>query len=446
MTNDEHTSVTKREIELPDEFLDIRQDLSKVVSDHLKKLNEIGVVEHTNPNITQEQMWRVKGNILDLVQQDDPIGYKAMSIYSEIEKVKQTIELIETQSSDAILRYYEEQKLEVKGGLGSNTSKATQRFITHTTIIEAIDRLQDYKEPHPKHSDIRVLVAQTLGINNGEKVVVISESPNTVESLTSFLSHNFEVEQLVDEKDSHDLKNTSSTGRSDVLERFDQGGFEVLITTSNVAEQSKVPEADLTIFYEPTSADILSTNDPISTQLKETEKVVLSTDPPLLPSSYERVENTDTEDTSDTKSAPSESKIKIRVNEDTLDQTVTDYLPKDKTIVTRLDELLYCDYMISDHLPVTHRTVKEFQRTFIKDDKSFFKTIGELDSQYENQVLILEGKNLYDNPRIESQALRSAIGALTVNFDVKVLRTEDKRDTAGMLNALATWELKKRKR
>jgi len=437
MSNHEHTSTTREVVELPKELRDIRHELSTVITSHLKKLKELGIVENTNPNQSQHQINIIKRDILDLVHENDPEGYRAISIHSEIIKVRHTIDLIENQSIDAVLDYFERQKAEIEDVDPANASNATQRFVTHTTVKQAIKNIQDYNNPHPKFSRIRVLLAQFLGVNNGDKVVVVSESTDTVESLTSFMSANFEVSQLVGQKNTNKLKNTPDTERSEILERFDQGDFEVLITTTDIVEQSTVPKADLAIVYEPASTVILSTNNPNSTHLKETETIVLTTNPPSHLSPSEDADNTNSQSTSDSETPASKGEIKIRVDNN-LNQTITAHFSNTGSVTAQIDELRYSDFIISDRISIIRKTTEEFQKILIEGSESFFREIGKLDSMYPEQIFILEGKSLYKNPKIESQAVRSAIGALTIDFNIKVLRTEDESDTARMVNALAT--------
>jgi len=437
MANEQPTSVTEREIQLPDVLLEARKDLGIVISEKLGVLNEMEFVEHTNPNITHRQLSTAKAKIIESIQEDNPSGYKAMSIHSEVLKVKQTIELIETQCSSTVVQYYDQQRAEVEDTSKSNPPKATQRFVTNDTVKKAIKRVRDFADPHPKHSEIRVLVAQFLGINNGERITIISESPDTVESLTSFLSNNFEVEQLVDGKDTDNLNGAYSTGRFELLEGFDNGDFEVLVTTPTVAKQHTIPESDITIFYEPNSTEILSTNDQNAAHLKEVEKVVLTTDPPLLPS-QSKVENKGQNPEDSDSENPTSNQVEIRVDQNNHNQTITANFADIEFITAQFDELQYCDYIISDRICIIHRTTKEFQNILLGKSESFFTAVGNSNSMYEEQVLIVEGEDLYEHPKIEPQAIRAAIGALMIDFNAKVLRTEDESDTAGMLKAVAS--------
>jgi Fanconi anemia group M protein len=94
-------------------------------------------------------------------------------------------------------------------------------------------------------------IAETLGIQGGERVIVFTESRDTAETLTDFLGEHFSVERFVGQSDTEGSEGMTQTEQQDTLERFRAGEFEVLVSTSVAEEGLDVPEVDLVLFYEP---------------------------------------------------------------------------------------------------------------------------------------------------------------------------------------------------
>jgi Fanconi anemia group M protein len=103
-----------------------------------------------------------------------------------------------------------------------------------------------------------MLCAETLGINDGERVILFTESRDTAEALVDFLGNHFETEKFVGQSDTDGSEGMTQTEQQDTLDRFRAGEFEVLVSTSVAEEGLDVPEVDLVLFYEPVPTAIRS--------------------------------------------------------------------------------------------------------------------------------------------------------------------------------------------
>ncbi|MFB6086341.1 MAG: DEAD/DEAH box helicase [Halodesulfurarchaeum sp.] len=242
------TDVEWVRVELPEEVLEIRDRLQGVLSDRLEKLADLGVTTSTDPEISQGDLQQIRSKLQRLIDRDDPAGYEGMSIHAEIMKVKRAVELVETQSVDALDRYFERQK---NAARSSGASKASQRFVSDPEVRRAMEQARTFEDLHPKFRQVRILLAETLGIKDGERVIVFTESRDTAEALTEFLSEGFEVRRFVGQGDKEGSSGMTQTEQTAVLEDFRAGEFEVLVSTSVAEEGLDVPEVDLVCFFEP---------------------------------------------------------------------------------------------------------------------------------------------------------------------------------------------------
>ena len=249
------TSVEWERIELPEEILGIRDALNEVITDRLQKLKSLGVTNTTQPDVSQKQLNRMRGKLQELMDGDKSEGYKGMSTHAEVMKLRRAVELVETQSVESVRRYFERQR---NAARSSGASKASQRLVAEPRVREAMRLAESFDGTHPKFSRTRILLAQTLGIEGGERVIVFTESRDTAEALTDFLSASFDVRRFVGQGDKETSEGMTQTEQQDTLDAFRNGEFEVLVSTSVAEEGLDVPEVDLVLFFEPVPTAIRS--------------------------------------------------------------------------------------------------------------------------------------------------------------------------------------------
>ncbi|MWV41839.1 DEAD/DEAH box helicase [Natrialba sp. INN-245] len=249
------TDVEWERIDLPEEVLEIRDALNDVVRDRLEKLKELGIASSTQPDQSQKDLNRMRAELQQLIDNDQSEGFEGMSIHAEVMKLRQAVTLVETQSVEALERYFERQRNQARS---SGASKASQRLVSDPRVREAMRRAEDFDQLHPKYRKTRMLLAETLGLEAGERVIVFTESRDTAEALTDFLSESFDAKRFVGQGDREGSDGMTQNQQQEVLNDFRAGEFEVLVSTSVAEEGLDVPEVDLVLFYEPVPTAIRS--------------------------------------------------------------------------------------------------------------------------------------------------------------------------------------------
>jgi ERCC4-related helicase/ERCC4-type nuclease len=249
------TDVTWERVELPEDLLEIRDALKDVIADRLEDLKEMGVTRTTSPDLSESDLREMRGKLQKLIDADDSKGYEGMSVHAEVRKLKTAVTYVETQSVDSLRRYFERQREDARS---SGASKASQRFVSDPRVRDAMRKAREFDGLHPKYSAARRLLAETLGIEDGERVIVFTESRDTAEALTEFLSESFEARRFVGQGDRDGSDGMTQTEQQDTLDAFRAGEFEVLVSTSVAEEGLDVPEVDLVLFYEPVPTAIRS--------------------------------------------------------------------------------------------------------------------------------------------------------------------------------------------
>ncbi|WP_435126454.1 DEAD/DEAH box helicase [Halobaculum sp. D14] len=249
------TDVQWERIDLPDEIIEIRDALNDVISDRLEKLKSLGVSSTTQPSVSQTDLNKMRAELQRMMDAGKSDAYKGMSTHAEVMKLRRAVELVETQSVEALRRYFERQR---NAAQSSGASKASQRLVAEPKVREAMRKAEAFDDLHPKFRQTRVLLAQTLGIGGGERVIVFTESRDTAEALTEFLSQSFDTRRFVGQGDKEGSDGMTQTQQQETLDAFRAGEFEVLVSTSVAEEGLDVPEVDLVLFFEPVPTAIRS--------------------------------------------------------------------------------------------------------------------------------------------------------------------------------------------
>ncbi|NHN64712.1 DEAD/DEAH box helicase [Haloarcula sp. JP-Z28] len=242
------TSVDWKRIELPEVVVEIRDAINEVIKDRLSQLKELGVTNKSSADISEREIQQIQGQLRDLMNNDQSEGYQGMSLLAEIRKLRTAVTYVETQSVESLRRYFERLK---EAARSSGASKADQRLVSEPKVREAMRKAESYDDLHPKFRQTRMLLAETLGIENGERVIVFTESRDTAETLVDFLSDHFTTQKFVGQSDTDGSEGMTQTQQQETLDRFRNGEFEVLVSTSVAEEGLDVPEVDLVLFYEP---------------------------------------------------------------------------------------------------------------------------------------------------------------------------------------------------
>ena len=249
------TDVQWERVDLPEEILEIRDLLNEVITDRLEDLKELGVTNTTQPDLSQKKRNGMRAELQKLINNDQSEGYQGMSTHAEVMKLRRAVELVETQSVESVRRYFERQREDARS---SGASKASQRMVSDPRVRRAMRKADTYDELHPKFSQARILLAQTLGIGEGERVIVFTESRDTAEALTEFLGQSFDTQRFVGQGDKDGSDGMTQKEQKERLDAFRSGEFEVLVSTSVAEEGLDVPEVDLVLFYEPVPTAIRS--------------------------------------------------------------------------------------------------------------------------------------------------------------------------------------------
>ena len=463
------TNIEWVRVNLSPEAIEIRNLLRNLMKKRLSRMKSIGISIPSSNNLSERDLQQLRSQIQSQIDAGNGDGYEALSLHAELRKIKVGINYVETQSVDALKQYLERQK---NASRTSGASKAAQRFISDPLTQQAKHLAKKHQGLHPKFETARVLIAEELGIVGGTRVIIFTESRDTADSLTEFLSPTFSTERFVGQTTRDGSSGMTQKQQHETISKFKNGDFNVLVSTSVAEEGLDIPDVDLVIFFEPVPTAIRTiqrrgrtgrgthgkvvviiandTRDETYFWISRKREQQMHNELRSLKSSIAKL-NTKTFPTNpltpaqpkltDFTTTDSSQKIEIVIDQRELNSSITKQLSSKENIQIKLETLAVGDYILSDRVAVERKTIDDFLDTLVGADRSLFDQVKNLSQNYSRPLVILEGEgSLYSKRNIHPNAIRGALASLAINFGASVLRTSDEDDTAQMLELIARRE------
>jgi ERCC4-related helicase/ERCC4-type nuclease len=257
--------VQEKEIEwekvnLPPEMKEIRDMLEKIMDDRIAKLGDLGFPAVSRKNMSKKDLIALQKKLqAELRGEGDSTVFAALSVLAELMKLSHGIELIETQGVLALKKYLE--KLEQEAYAKSGT-KAARRLMEDLYMRKALHSLKELGDEieHPKLALAQKIVSKQLEKSPESRVIIFTNYRDTAELVTSALSEIsgiFPV-RFVGQSSRYKDKGLSQKKQVEILEKFRNGEYNVLVATSVAEEGLDIPSTDLVLFYEPIPSEIRS--------------------------------------------------------------------------------------------------------------------------------------------------------------------------------------------
>ncbi len=451
-------------IELPGELKAGIGTINALIEDRLSLLASVHFTVPKRDRLTMKALSALNAQIQQRIQNRDPAGYSAASVYAELMKLKHAVTLAESQGSEVFRGYIA--KL-IAEGRGPGGSKASQRLAQDGSFQQLFDRTLTWKEElHTKPAIALGLVRDQLEAHPDSRIIIFATFRDTVQLLVDFLAKNgIAAERFVGQATKDSERGLSQKKQIEALSRFRKGEFRVLIATSVGEEGLDVPSTDLVIFYEAVPSEIRSiqrkgrtgrsgagrvvvlvtkgTSDEVfrhvsSQKEKMMVKSMRSMSPPTAPAPPPGQEQY---------LLPAEVQAGIEAFTPQGPAIVVDDRETSSKVVEvlsslgaaiRLERLPSGDYAIGDRILIERKTAQDFADTLINRD-----LLGQLKSIAEaapRPVLIIEGGDPALRRDIHPNAIRGVLAAITVDMGIAILFTKDEQDTAHMLFVLAKRE------
>ena len=490
--------VHQREIEVvkvavPPEIQRVRSLLEEVLEERGEALDRLGGsdglrmpkrMDRTSKKELLDLQKRLRGLI---AKNPSPSLYQAVSVLAEVLKLKHAVELAETQGVDSLGRYLERlaSEAESRGG-----SKAAKRIMEDPRVEEAVGDLARMDVDHPKLRAVRELVEEQLVAKADSRIMVFTNYRDTASSVLDYLREGagdlIRPVRFVGQSSRATDEGLSQKKQAEILRKFREGEYNVLIATSVGEEGIDIPATDLVIFYEPVPSEIRSIQRKGRTGRARAGRVVVLVARGTRDEAYrwisdrkersmrQQIREMSWPDRRDLGSAagggaalppggrgrqlsigdvgpgaaaggqpafidrPEEEEASALVAVDPRERSLARMLESMGVGVT-LRVLEVGDYIVSDRVGIERKTADDFVDSLIGGERNLFAQLKDLSRNYERPILILEGRNLYAR-QVHPNAIRGALASIAVDFGVAIIPTADEDETVSVIAAIARRE------
>lgn len=464
--------------------------LKQIFDEQIAKLRGFGFLDPKKPATTRDLL--EAGSVIRAKLNSGRKSFqlfRAASTQALAMKINHAIELAETQGRGALENYFD--KLvgegEEKGG-----SKASRDLVKDARFQQARTILYGMKREHPKLDKIVPIIRQQFISKPDSRVIVFTHYRDTCDLVTQKLEgvEGFRPVRFVGQASKGEDIGLKQKEQKEIIDKFQKGDFNVLVSTSIAEEGLDIPATDLVLFYEPVPSEIRTIQRRGRTGRRRAGRVVVlltrnTKDEAYLWSSRKKELQMRRELDSLRRrlrarkglpaeprpSAPKLTKVELQnmmgpeTEKETLSRVVSEKkgqkslgqfekggtpigLPVSERIgstglVDALAELGFraeeaelenADVVVSKRVAVAVKTVDEFIKGI--SDGTITSSLAKLKHEYLHPILMVQGESEGEGEKTGNAAVYDALSSFLSEFHMPVLSTANANETAAAIRSL----------
>ena len=475
--------------------------LKQIFDEQLTKLRGWGFLDPKKPATTRDLL--EAGNIIRARLNSGRKSFqifRAASTQGLAMKINHAVELAETQGKGALENYFD--KLAKEGG-EKGGSKASRDLVKDARFQQARTLLCDMELDHPKLEKLVPILRQQFLAKPDSRIIVFTHYRDTCDIVTQMFEkiEGFRPVRFVGQATKGEDIGLNQKEQKEIIEKFQDGRYNILVSTSIAEEGLDIPATDLVVFYEPVPSEIrtiqrrgrtgrrragrvivLVTRDTKdeaylwSSKKKEQQmrreldslkrKLRTRKGLPVEPSTVQRpltrIELTDMMTVGpETPREELSRKVSEKRGQKSLGLFRKDLEQEGPVLVvsprigsaglqTSLADLGYstdvrdlenADVIVSNRVAVAVRTVDQFIDGI--SDGSILASLAKMKHEYLHPILIVQGAPEGDGGQAGKAAVYDALSAILSEFHMPVLSTNNANETASAIHSLEKQEMAK---
>jgi len=449
----QNIDVSYRKVQLPPEFLHVKELLITTLRSFLKGLKEkecldSAATELANKRTLLDARKRILGK--------SPPDYSSIMAVAAGIKLLHLIELLETQGTYACNSFLERMRKD-----GTRSSKILFSMKDFSQAATEVQTLLKGGIDHPKLKALIDLLREEND-NSKSQIIVFSHYREQVKKISRMLNDvGVSASEFLGQGEGFTQKT-----QKERINGFREGAFRVLCSTSVAEEGIDIPSVDLVVFYEPVPSAIRLIQRRGRTARKGTGRVVIliaagSKDEAFYWMSRNRekkmrksIDELRKElKRNDSGAGMEKSQQTLRafeefkeLNETPAVRVIADSREAPSGLIeilaqradVSLESIPVGDFIVSDRVVVERKTATDFASSMI--DGRLFQQAAELKRNFERPIFVIEGGLLEGSRNVRPAALHGALASLVLDYSIPVIFTKDSSETAGVVEALARRE------
>jgi len=475
--------------------------LKQIFDEQLTKLRGWGFLDPKKPATTRDLL--EAGNIIRARLNSGRKSFslfKAASTQGLAMKINHAVELAETQGKGALENYFD--KLAKEGG-EKGGSKASRDLVKDARFQQARTLLYGMELDHPKLEKLVPILRQQFLAKPDSRIIVFTHYRDTCDIVTQMFEkiEGFRPVRFVGQATKGEDIGLNQKEQKEIIEKFQDGSYNILVSTSIAEEGLDIPATDLVVFYEPVPSEIRTIQRRGRTGRRRAGRVIvlvtrdtkdeayfwssrkkemqmrreldslkrklrarkgLPEEPSTAQRSLTRVELTDMMTVGpETPREELSRKVSEKKGQKSLGLFRKDLGQEGPVLVvsprigsaglqTSLAELGYstdvrdlenADVIVSNRVAVAVRTVDQFIDGI--SDGSILASLAKMKHEYLHPILIVQGAPEGDGGQAGNAAVYDALSAILSEFHMPVLSTNSANETASAIRSLEKQEMAK---
>lgn len=447
-----------KKVTLPEPFMRVKKLLENALKDRLTTLKKMGFTRSSRVEISKKDLLMLRGRLQSDLSTNtgDPDLLKGLSLVAACINVVHALELLETQGLETLVRYFDRMESQAKT---SGSTRAVKNLLKDWDFKRAIKMSRELssKMHHPKLDVLVEIIKKEKG-----KSMIFTQYRDSARKIVETLEglDGARPIRFVGQANKEGDKGLSQKAQLDILQKFREGEYNILVATSVAEEGLDIPKVDLVIFYEPIPSEIRTIQRRGRTGRDRMGKVIVlmtknTKDEGFYWSSFhkekrmrdilERLKNKHYKPKIAVEQKDLdyfEKKYEIYVDSRELASTVAREL-LEFGIISKPKMLDVGDYVLSDRVVIERKTTEDFLQSIV--DKRLMEQAVRLKQSYQRPIMILEGDGLYSKRGIHPNAIRGALASVAVDFGMPILFSQDEKETASFINVILKHEREERR-
>ncbi len=493
------------EIDMPESMKNLVRHLKKALDEQVSKLRKFGYLPRKK-YVTMKDLLSAQRKIQGSLQtgSKSSAAFTAATNVAIAMKLNHALELAETQGVAALRAYFDRLVKEAESRGSSRASKQTIALPNFQMAVKAVKELESESVESPKLERVKKVVVAQLNSKPDSRIIVFTHYRDTSELVANELGKIEIVRpaRFVGQASKGRDKGMRQKQQVEMIDRFKDGEFNVLVATSVAEEGLDIPATDLVVFYEPVPSEIRTIQRRGRTGRRRTGKVVIlitkgtrdeayywsskhkekrmhkeleklrrdldkdmkvgGPTAPVFERADGQVPEKEKRRVSKTLATSLKPDITKQPTQKKDQRSLTDFEGGKKQgrlkiiadtrefnssvvrhlasndIIVESVQLDVGDYLISERVGVERKEVDDFLAS-LKDGR-LFQQARMLRRAYQAPLMIIEGPSLFGRGQMSSEAIYGALASVSVSFGIPVVSTKDDQETAQLLLAIAKRE------
>ncbi|MCK4327529.1 MAG: DEAD/DEAH box helicase [Candidatus Diapherotrites archaeon] len=447
-------------VDLPEEYAEIKELIEGEMKASLTVLKSLGMAKNTSIK------WYNRRNLLKMQQYlmkikgKNPQAWKAISHVAALMKLHHAHELVEAQGIDQVREYFEK--------LWKEETKASKRMRESAKMQKAkvlVEKAVAEEIHHPKIEKLLELLGGKEHLANPKglpgQAIVFTHYRTSSKRVAKFLNDNgITARRFVGQTTREGEKGLRQKEQIEMINEFRNGCFQVLVATSVGEEGLDIPSVDLVVFYEPVASEIRKIQRAGRTGRHGTGRVVVLITKGTVDEAYywasKRKEKNMKEALEEISSTPiaekqqtlkefsTPGKVTIFVDNRERASGITRELMRNDGIAIKPMQLPVGDFLVSERVVVERKSANDFVQSMI--DGRLFGQAQALKDNFRNPIILIEGEDLYSVRNVHPNAIRGALAAIAIDFQIPIIWSTGVEDSAAIITVLAKREQEDQKR